>query len=564
MKKRTAAGLATLACASVLALVLASGQPASARARRLSVRGYVTCARGQPVTGLWVASSGGGSNFARWRRTSRSSARYSDWLATSLPAAISLHVGCGSSAGGWASGDWTPAMVMVTTSTTINAVGCMGSYCTFPSADSAAAWAESHLTVRGGADQALADDKVNDNRAYASWAGLGVAFALSAYLNTPHFWPLPRVNAPTATANAMFQLYATEHLVQHTWETSTGSDPLPPQGALVFYPSSVSGGQIAVSAGGGWVISANSSGSPLVREQRYDSLPGYKGWAFPANLADGSPGAPSKPATVPTSSRTAAPSPSARRGAGGATDPGRRASRPAGLMPAWTRDHWLPLALAACLALLVMFGIVLAVRAPPMVRRRHGTSGHRGTRVAGRAVKPPSIRSGGSATQAPDSVAPTRRARAPLSYPAVATAARASRTWRSASVRARASRVFRKADAGDAQAQPPDQDARQQSWQEQAVNAEAALKAAETEIGAQRRRMAILLAQIRSLRQELGPETVQRIISENTTLTRRVRKLTGDNQTLQERLEAARASAQLADRRIAQLEAELGEHTPAR
>lgn len=561
MKKWAVAGLVALAGASVLAPALASGQAASAQATRLSVSGHVACAYGQPVRGLWVASSGGGSNFARWRRTSRSSARYADWLATSLPTAISLHVGCGSSAGGVASGDWTPAVVTVTTSTTINATGCGGSYCTFPSADSAASWAENHLTVRGGGDQALAGDKVTDSRAYASWAGLGVAFTLSAYLNAAHIWPRPGVNEPIVTANAVYRLYASELLVQNTWETSTGSDPLPPRGALVFYPSPASGGQMAISAGGGWVISANSSRSPLVREQRYNSISGYEGWAFPINMPDGSSGALPKPAAVPPSSRTAAASPPARRGVAGATDPHRPGSLPAGLLPAWTGDVWLSRALSACLALLVLFGIVLAVRARRMTRRPDRRHGHRGARVAGGEVKPP-VLSSRSAAEAPDPVAPIRRARAPLTYPATATAAAVSRTLLYANARARAlfSRAFGKAGAARAQTGPREHDGQQQSRREGAVKADAALKEAEAEIHAQRRRIAILLAQVRGLQQELGPQTMRRITTENTALSRRVRQLTGDNRTLEERLEAARANAQLADRRIAQLEAELSEH----
>jgi len=56
----------------------------------------------------------------------------------------------------------------------------------------------------------------------------------------------------------------------------------------------------------------------------------------------------------------------------------------------------------------------------------------------------------------------------------------------------------------------------------------------------------------------------QRTITENTTLKARVRQLTSDNRTLEERLEAARSNARFADRRIAQLEAQLTEHAPAR
>ena len=86
---------------------------------------------------------------------------------------------------------------------------------------------------------------------------------------------------------------------------------------------------------------------------------------------------------------------------------------------------------------------------------------------------------------------------------------------------------------------------------------------AETEIRAQRRRMAILMGQIRDLEQDLAPEAAQRITTENTTLKQRVRQLTHDNRTLEDRLKAARSSARFADRRIAQLEAQLTEHAPA-
>ena len=101
------------------------------------------------------------------------------------------------------------------------------------------------------------------------------------------------------------------------------------------------------------------------------------------------------------------------------------------------------------------------------------------------------------------------------------------------------------------------------SWRERALNAEAALTTAHAEIAAQRRRMAILLGQIRDLEHDLSPEAAQRLATENTTLKQRVRQLTHDNKTLEDRLEAARSNNRFADRRIAQLEAQLLDH-PAR
>jgi outer membrane murein-binding lipoprotein Lpp len=69
--------------------------------------------------------------------------------------------------------------------------------------------------------------------------------------------------------------------------------------------------------------------------------------------------------------------------------------------------------------------------------------------------------------------------------------------------------------------------------------------------------MAILLGQIRDLEHDPSPEAAQRLATENTTLKQRVRQLSHDNKTLEERLEAARSNNRFADRRIAQLEAQL-------
>ena len=161
-----------------------------------------------------------------------------------------------------------------------------------------------------------------------------------------------------------------------------------------------------------------------------------------------------------------------------------------------------------------------------------------------------------------DAIAAIRRARTPVTYPAVARHAGVSRTFLYANPDARAmvSQAIGKASKQPARA-AGDQEP---SWRERALNAEAALQAAEAEIRAPRRRMAILMGQIRDLEQDLAPDTAQRIATENTTLKQRVRQLTSDNRTLEERLEAARSNNRFADRRIAQLEAQLAELPPAR
>lgn len=102
------------------------------------------------------------------------------------------------------------------------------------------------------------------------------------------------------------------------------------------------------------------------------------------------------------------------------------------------------------------------------------------------------------------------------------------------------------------------------SWRERALNTEDALKAAHAEIRAQRARISQLLGQLRDAEHELTDGTIQRIITENTTLKQRVRQLTQDNRTLEERLQAARSNNRFADRRIAQLEAQLAEQASRR
>ena len=104
-------------------------------------------------------------------------------------------------------------------------------------------------------------------------------------------------------------------------------------------------------------------------------------------------------------------------------------------------------------------------------------------------------------------------------------------------------------------------DQRESTWRERALNAEDALKTAYAEITAQRTRIGALLGQVRDLEAEWTKEAIARITTENTTLKQRVRQLTANNRTLEERLQAARSNNRFADRRIAQLEAELADPT---
>ncbi|RZF06808.1 DUF6262 family protein [Streptomyces albidoflavus] len=99
------------------------------------------------------------------------------------------------------------------------------------------------------------------------------------------------------------------------------------------------------------------------------------------------------------------------------------------------------------------------------------------------------------------------------------------------------------------------------AWRERALNAEDALKAAHGEIRTQRNRIAQLMGQIRDLETQWTDESIERITTENTNLKQRVRQLTQDKRTLEERLQAARSNSRFQDRRISQLEAQLLDHS---
>ncbi|MCI2421375.1 hypothetical protein MOQ72_28445 [Saccharopolyspora sp. K220] len=81
------------------------------------------------------------------------------------------------------------------------------------------------------------------------------------------------------------------------------------------------------------------------------------------------------------------------------------------------------------------------------------------------------------------------------------------------------------------------------AWRERALNAEDALAATHREIVAQRQRIAGLMGQVRDLEQTWCHDGLHRLITENTTLKHRIRQLTDDNQTLTDKLAAARSNA---------------------
>lgn len=95
------------------------------------------------------------------------------------------------------------------------------------------------------------------------------------------------------------------------------------------------------------------------------------------------------------------------------------------------------------------------------------------------------------------------------------------------------------------------------TWRERALNAEEGLTQAQKEILTQRQRIGELMGNLRDVERMVPGESVQHLVTENTTLKRRLHQMTQDHRSLQERLEGARSNLRFADKRIAALEAEL-------
>ncbi|WP_406491878.1 DUF6262 family protein [Streptomyces sp. NBC_00846] len=152
-----------------------------------------------------------------------------------------------------------------------------------------------------------------------------------------------------------------------------------------------------------------------------------------------------------------------------------------------------------------------------------------------------------------------RREKAQVSVAAVARRADVSRTFLYDNAEARTAVAAAIAQAGERRSRTlaEQDDEREATWRERALNAEEALKAAHTEILAQREHIGELLGQIRDLEAEWTLEAIQWITTENTTLKQRVRQLTTDNRALDERLKAARSNLRFQDRRMADLEAQI-------
>ncbi|WP_406190919.1 DUF6262 family protein [Streptomyces sp. NBC_01017] len=99
------------------------------------------------------------------------------------------------------------------------------------------------------------------------------------------------------------------------------------------------------------------------------------------------------------------------------------------------------------------------------------------------------------------------------------------------------------------------------AWHERVLNAEDGLKSAHAEIRRQRSRVGQLLGQIRDLEARWSDESVTSLVEQNAQLKQRVSNCPRTSGRCEERLQAARTNNRFQDRRIAQLEAQLLEHT---
>jgi small-conductance mechanosensitive channel len=133
-----------------------------------------------------------------------------------------------------------------------------------------------------------------------------------------------------------------------------------------------------------------------------------------------------------------------------------------------------------------------------------------------------------------DAVRQIRREKAQPSAAAVAPRAGVSRSFIYDNPEARAAVAAALAEAGERRVQllAEQDDQRESTWRERALNAEDALKTACAEITAQRTRIGALLGQVRDLEAEWTKEAIARITTENTTLKQRVRQLTSLRQDI--------------------------------
>lgn len=95
------------------------------------------------------------------------------------------------------------------------------------------------------------------------------------------------------------------------------------------------------------------------------------------------------------------------------------------------------------------------------------------------------------------------------------------------------------------------------AWRERALNAESQREKATEEILLQRSQIAELLGAIRSFEDTSPEDGVQRLVTENLSLKRRLKEAVAEADRLDARLTSARENNRFLNKRVADLEAEL-------
>ncbi|MFE0138493.1 DUF6262 family protein [Streptomyces sp. NPDC059037] len=161
--------------------------------------------------------------------------------------------------------------------------------------------------------------------------------------------------------------------------------------------------------------------------------------------------------------------------------------------------------------------------------------------------------------QVEKAIAQLRRERGRITVRAIADRAAVSSTflYENASARALVHNAVEASKSRRDQASEEVHNRIESTWRERALNAEAELTRTQREVLSQRQQIGDLMGQIRDTAQMVSGESAQAVITENTTLKRRVHQLTQEHRKLQERLEGARSNNRFAEKRIADLEVQL-------
>ena len=163
-----------------------------------------------------------------------------------------------------------------------------------------------------------------------------------------------------------------------------------------------------------------------------------------------------------------------------------------------------------------------------------------------------------------DSLEVMRKERTPVTVRAVERRAGVSRSflYQNSTARELIAQAVAKSEGQESRSRQEIADAAEASWRERALNAEEALRRTAADLQAQRRQIGELMGKIRDLELDLPADSVQRLITENTTLKQQLRTLTAEQHSLANRLAAARENNRSQDRRIAEYQAQLIEQQP--